>query len=199
MSAPFEIVGSPLTLYLAPIGTPMPAIDDDEASFDSDWFKVGTSGDKNYSEENGVVVNHEETLNVFRGAGSTLPRKAFRTEEDFWVQVTLADLSPEQYAKVLNDRSVATTAPAAGVAGEKRFSLYKGPVVETFALLARGLSSVDDSLNAQYEVASVYPAGNKAITFTKGNPALLVCEFRTIDADGTGEGIEHAIQTAPAT
>lgn len=198
MAAPYEIIGAPLTLYLAPVGTAPPAVDDGEAAFDPAWSRVGTSGDKNYTED-GVVVNLEQTLTYFVGAGSTLKRKAFRTEEDFFIAVTLADLSPSQYARVINDAAITTQAPGVGVPGEKRFSLYRGPQVATFALLARGLSAVDDVLNAQYEVASVIEAGNKAIANTKGAPALLACEFRTIDAAGTGEGIEHAIQTAPAT
>lgn len=198
MAAPYEILGAPVTLYLAPVGTTVPDIDDAEGAFNVAWFKVGTSGDKNYSED-GVTLGLEETLNVFRGAGSTLPRKVFRTEEDVMLSVNIADLSPTQFAKQINDATITTVAASTGVPGEKSFSLAKGLQVKTFALLARGLSTVNDTLNAQYEVASVYCAGNKSIQHTKGQPALLACEFRTVDAAGTGAGITHRIQTAAAT
>lgn len=184
MAAPYEIVGAPLTVYLAPTGTAFPAID---AAPLAAWFKLGTSGNKNYSED-GVTVSHEQSINVFRGAGATGPRKAFRTEEDLIINFSLADVSPEQYAKVINDAAITNTAAGAGVAGNKRFNIWQGLTVKTFALLARGLSSVDDALNAQYEVASCFQNGAPAPVYNKGEPALLECSFQALDASGDGTG-----------
>lgn len=194
MAAPYEIVGAPLTLWLAPVGETMPAID---ATVAGNWFKVGTSGDKNYSED-GVTVTHDQAINLFRGAGATAPRKAFRTEEDFMIGVTLADVSPAQYAKILNNAAVTTQAAGVGVAGYKSFPLSQGLTVATFALLARGLSSVDDSLNAQYENPAVFQAGSPSPVYNKGEPALLECEFQALDASGSGIGTLR-IGTAPAS
>jgi hypothetical protein len=193
-SVPFHIIGAPLTLYLAAVETAFPAIDAAEGDFDPAWFKVGTSGDKDYDEA-GVVVNLEEPINEFRGAGSTLPRKLFRTEEDVRIEATLADLSAEQYAKTINDNTVTTVAAGAGTAGEKGFSLVRGLFVATYALLARGPSPAMADGFSQYEIDSVAAIGAKQLTYTKGQPALLAAEFRTIDAAGSGEGVEHRIQT----
>lgn len=187
MAAPYEILGAPLTLYLAPVGTTMPAIDEEEATFDPAWFKVGTSGDKNYSEE-GVSVSHEQALNYFRGAGATAPRKAFRQEEDLTFGVTIADVSPGQYAKAINDATVTTVAAGVGTTGEKSLKLWRGLTVATFALFARGLSSVDDALYGQYEVATCIEDGSPAPVYTKGEPAMLGMQFRALDASGDGTG-----------
>lgn len=199
MAAPECIVAAPYTLYLAPVGTDFPAIDDDENTFDGDWFRVGDSGAKDYTED-GVTVTHGQSLNYFRGAGATAPRKAFRTEEDLTIALSLADTSPEQYAKLLNDAAIQTTAPSSGVAGEKRFAMWRGLQVAQFALLARGMSPVDNDLASQYEVETAIADGEFAPKYTKGDPAVLAVQFRALDAAGDGTGFgERVDQTAPAT
>lgn len=183
-ASPYEIIGAPFTIYLAPVGTAFPAIN---VAPSGTWTKMGTSGDKNYSDD-GVTVTHDQSIEVFRGAGATGPRKAFRTEEDLLIEFGLADLSPDQYAKVLNNAAVSTVAQGSGIAGQKHFVLWQGLTVATFALLARGMSTIDDSLNAQYEVASCFQSGSPDPTFNKGEPAILNCEFTALDAAGDGAG-----------
>ena len=39
-----EIVGAPLTLWLAPVSTTMPLIDEAPGSFNASWVMVGTYG-----------------------------------------------------------------------------------------------------------------------------------------------------------
>lgn len=185
MPAPHHIIAAPYTIYLAPAGTAFPLITDDERDFDAKWFKLGAAGAKDYDEA-GVTVSHEQALEYFRGADSTVPRKAFRTEEDLLISVTLADMSPEMYAKVINDAAVTTIAADVSRTGEQSFSLYRGTQAATFALLARGMSAVDNGLVAQYEVETVIEDGNPAPVYTKGTPALLECQFRAIDASGEG-------------
>lgn len=197
MPAPHHIIAAPYTIYLAPVGTIFPRIDEPEASFDPDWFKLGAAGAKDYDEA-GVTVSHDQSLEYFRGADSTVPRKAFRTEEDLLIGLTLADLSPEQYAKILNDAAVRTVVAAAGVAGEQSFNLYQGPQAAFFALLARGMSTVDNDLVAQYEVESCIQDGTPAPVYTKGTPALLEAQFRAMDATGEGNMGTLRTQTARA-
>lgn len=196
--APFEIIGAPFTMFVGPVGTPMPAIDDEEADFDAGWVKLGTSGDKNYDED-GVSVKISEKIEVFRSAGSTVPRKAFRTEEDLMVGLKLADLTPDQFAQIMDDATITTTAAGVGVAGNKAFSLYRGPDVAQFAVLLRGPSSVVDGMYSQFEVDSAFQSADQEPTFTKGKPALLAVEFTAIDAAGDGDDRRLRIGTAPAT
>lgn len=194
MGAPYEIIGAPYTVYLGPVGEAFPALDDAVAG---NWFKLGTSGDLNYGDD-GVTVSHPQSIELFRPAGSPLPRKAFRKEEDLKIAFALADLSPEQYAKVMDDAAITTVAAAAGVPGEKYFELARGLNVTTFALLARGISSVDDALAAQYQVEACFQSGEPEPVHNKGEAAMLEVEFTGLDVAGTGDIGELHIQTAAA-
>lgn len=195
MATPYEIVAAPLTIYLAAVGTSFPDVD--EAPGGS-WTKLGTSGDKNYGDD-GVAVSLPQSIETFTPAGSTLPRKAFRTEEGLEFTFTLVDLTPEQVAKVIDDAAITTTAASSGVPGTKKINLYKGLQVETFALLARGISSVDDSLACQFEVDSCYQSGEPEPTFNKGEPAGLELTFTALDAAGDGAPYKLTQQTAAAS
>ena len=194
MSAPYEVVAAPFTLYLAPVGTAFPAI---QTTPSASWYKVGTSGTKSY-DESGVTVTHDDTKTTFTPAGGRIPRKVWRTEEQIKIECELVDLSPEQYAKMLNDLTVTTVAAGAGVAGQKYFQLEQGATVALFALLVRGPSTVDDSLNAQYEVPIVYQGEKPAPVHTKGKPASLKLGFYALEDDTLGSG-KLRIQTAAPT
>jgi hypothetical protein len=172
---PYEVVASPLTVWVANVGTAFPAIN---ATPSGSWFQLGTSGNKNYADD-GITVTHAETVQVFRPAGGTAPRKAFRTDEDFKIGFSLVDLTPEQYAKTLDDATITNTA---GPPGHKAFEVLRGLKVKAFALLARGVSPVDESLNAQYEVASCFQSADPAPKYSKGAPAELALEFTAIEA-----------------
>lgn len=174
---PYEIIGAPLTLWLAPVGTAFPLID---AAPAGEWTLVGTSGDENYSEE-GVTVSHSQTFSQARPAGSMGPRKAWRTEEDLRVSLVLWDLSLEQYATALNGVAVTTTAAGAGAAGFKQIGLTQGENVAFYALLARGVSPYGDGFNAQYEVPRCYQSGNPTPTYRKGTPSGLTLEFTAFE------------------
>jgi hypothetical protein len=192
---PYEIVATPLTVYVAPVGTPFPAIDEAEAAFNAGWFKLGTSGAKNYDDA-GVTVSHEQTIETFRGAGSTLPRKGWRTEEDIVFGFKLVDVSAAQYAKILNDAAITTTAPSAGVAGQDVFDLVQGVEVGQLAVLARGVSPEDEQFAAQYQAPRCYEGSSaRAVQYGKTAPAGLECEFRTLDSD---DPTELVIQTGVA-
>src|SRR3954465_12985182 len=105
MAAPFEVVAGPLTVFVAPVGTAFPLVN---AAPPGTRFKLGTNGPDNF-EENGVMVTHNQTLNPWRSAASTVARKVFRSGEEFLLEFTLVDLTIEQYAKVMNDATVSTT------------------------------------------------------------------------------------------
>ena len=194
MSAPFEIIAAPFTLYLAPVGTEFPTMETDPLEL---WYKVGTSGTKSYDEA-GVTVTHDDTKTTFTPAGGRIPRKVWRTEEQIKIECELVDLSPEQYAKALNDQVVTTVAAGVGIAGEKNFPLELGADVALFALVARGPSTVDDSLVAQYEVPIVYQGEKPAPVHTKGKPASLKLGFYALEDDVLGSG-KLRIQTAAPT
>lgn len=181
MAAPYEIVVAPLTVYVAPVGTAFPLVN---AAPGGSWFKLGTNGTKNYDAK-GVTVTHNETLQTFTPAGGTAARKAFRTDEALTIEFELVDLTIEQYAKVLNDATVNVTV---GPPATKDINLLQGLTVTTFALLARGVSAVNDALPAQYQVPVVYEAASPSLVYAKGAPAALDVQFAALEDATLGYG-----------
>ncbi len=188
MPAPHEIVAAPLTIYLAVIGTAPPAVSDDPTGFDPAWEILGVEGARNY-DESGVDVDHSETTVDFTPAGSTTPSKRFRTGEVNEMTLNLVDLSPDTYAKVMNDALVTDTGSA------KSFSLFRGDQVSSFAVLARGQSTVDNALNLQVFYSKAFVSVDGKVTWTKGKPSMLPIKIQAIRHSDT-DLIEIEIQTA---
>jgi len=175
---PYEIIGVPFTLWVAPVGTAFPLIGAAPAAA---WKMVGTHGDRSESEE-GVTVAHSQAFNQARTAGATGPVKAFRTEEGLVISLTLLDISLEQYSLAMNGNEVETTAAGVGSAGFKSLQLYRGVNVEAMALLVRGeASAYGDGFRSQYEVPVCYQSGSAEPVYTKGEPAGLALEFTALE------------------
>lgn len=176
---PFEIIGAPLTLWAAPVGTAFPTI---AAAPGAGWIKIGTNGDRSY-ENGGITVTHGKSYDKVRTAGASGPIKAFLSEEDLMFGVTLLDLTLEQYQLALNGNTVTTVAPAAGEPGTKKIGLSEdvGRTKE-YALLARGLSPYDEALAMQYCVPRCYQSGAPAPVFRKGGTgAGLALTFEALE------------------
>lgn len=188
MAAPFEIIVAPLTVWVAPVGTAFPLTN---AAPAGTWFKLGSSGTKSYDSK-GVTVTHNETLGKFVPAGGTAARKAFRSEEQFLLEFELVDLSIAQYAKVLNNATVNTTV---GPPATQDIDLLQGLTVATFALIARGVSPVADTLPSQYQVPLCYEAASPSIVYSKSAPAALDVQFEALEDATLGFG-KLLVQTA---
>jgi hypothetical protein len=174
---PYEIIANPLTLWLAPSGEAFPAID---AAPAGNWAKIGTSGTRNYSEE-GLVVSASVSFQKARPAGASGPVKAFIDEEDLMFRLTMWDMTLEQFAKALNDNTVTTTAAGSGTAGFKKIGLSRGLNVTEFALLARGPSPYDETMNMQFEVPRCFNSASPEMTFRKGVPAGVLLQYEALE------------------
>lgn len=174
---PYEIIMAPFEIWLAPVSTAFPDVDETPAG---DWELLGTNGLKNMDEA-GVVVTHSQTIEKKRTLGSTGAVKAARTEEDMSVGFTLVDLSLEQYAKVLNDVTVTPVAKGVGTPGYRSIPLRQGRDVAVFALLAKGVSPYGDTYAAQYQIPICYQSASPTPTFVKGDAAALECLFEALE------------------
>lgn len=182
MAGPVRIIAAPYTVYLATVGTAFPTLEEAPSTA---WTKLGTSGAKDYSEA-GVTVTHSQTLGSFTGAGSTLTRRVWRTDESAQFALDLADMTPKQYALIMDNVAVTTVT---GASGEENFQLERGIEVHGYALLARGPSALNGAAGkeSQYEVTLCYQAGNPAPKFAiKGGPALLSCQFTAMEGEADG-------------
>lgn len=178
MPTPFEIIAAPVTVYQAAIGEAFPLID---AAVAGNWATIGTSGDRNITED-GVTVAHPDEVESFYSIGGTGPQKVFRVREGFRVSFTLADISLEQYRHILNDNSVTDTAASSGVAGIREVDIYRGVGVSQVALLIRGVfSAYGDTWNTQFQIPNCFQTGSPEPVFVKGVPAALAFEFTAIE------------------
>jgi hypothetical protein len=192
--APFEIIAAPFDVYMAPTGSAFPDL---SATPGAPWLLIGTNGDKNMTED-GVSVTHDQNIEVFRPVGMTAARKAFRTEENLLIKFTIADVSAEQYALMLNSQTVTDTAAGSGTAGNLNFPLLRGLQVNFRALLIRGNESAEgDGFRTQYEVPMVYQNGNPEVTWKKGEPAMLECEYVALWDVTDGFGFYRSQDAAP--
>ena len=187
MPEPFEITAGPVDVYIAPVGEAMPLVTDEPPA--GNWTLIGTSGSTNIGED-GVNVQHSESVEDFRSLGSTGPVKAFRTEEDLLVSFNLMDLTLEQYTYALNFNTVSVDS------NDKTINPYKGETVQYRALLVRGngKSPYGDTRNFQYEIPRVRGDSAPEVIFVKGEPAGLALQFRAMidlnaasDADRFGK------------
>lgn len=188
---PYEILAAPYTAFVAPAQTAAPKlilsekeIIEKESSLK--FKRVGTSGDLNYSEA-GVTITHSQTIDSFQSAGSTVPRKAWRTDEGLEVAFEMADVSPTQYALVMDELTVTTVAGVTGTGGnyeEEHFNFYRGTKVFAYALYLRGISALEESLPSAYYIPCCYQGGNPALKYAlKGGPAMLALQFIVLEQE----------------
>lgn len=179
-TAPLEMVGQPLELYLAPVGTAFPLIDGVPSG---SWTLIGTSG-KRSQDEAGVTATHSQTINPVRTGGSLGAVKAFRSAEDLSFKVTIFDVSLEQVKLALNGNTLTTVAASTGVAGYKKIGLSRGFDVTEYALLARGPSPYLNNANLQYQVPRCYMSNSPATVYRKGVPVGVELEFMALEDAG---------------
>lgn len=185
--APYEIIAAPFEVYIAPVGEAMPAVTLEPPV--GNWTLLGTLGDTEYGED-GVSVQHTETVEDFRSLGSTGPVKAFRTEEDLLVSFMLHDLTLEEYARALNFGTVVTDS------NDKTLAMYQGQEVAYRALLVRGNGAgpYGASYNMQFEIPRVREDSAPEVIFTKGAPAGLALIFRAmIDLNAATDGARFGL------
>jgi hypothetical protein len=175
-----EVIAAPYNAWVAAPGTAFPALSTAEGAFASGWTKIGTSGDLNYSEA-GVTVTHTQTQGQFVSAGGITPRKKWRTDEGMTVAFDLVDLSPKQYALIMDNATVTTVT---GASAEQSFQLKRGITVHVYALLLRGTSTLNEEKAGQYEISTAVQTSNPSPKFAlKGGPAMLALSFDVLELE----------------
>lgn len=179
---PYEVMGAPHGVYVATVGTARPALT--VATPLSPWVAVGLRGNRSYSEE-GVKVNSPAAYNYFRGNASAAPLKAFRSEEDVEIGVTLADMTLESLALAFNK----TSADVDETGITRTLGLSRGLGVQTFALLVRGPSPYMDDGIAQFWIPNAMNVSSIELALRRDNATTYPLTFRAIfyDAATTGE------------
>lgn len=172
--APYELVSGPLEVYVAPVGESMPAIGTEPPG--GNWTLLGTLGTEEYGEE-GVSIEHQQTVEDFRGLGSTAPLKSFRTSEGLLISFMLHDLTLEEYARAVNFQTVQTSSD------DKLMDLYRGQEVAYKAMLLRGPDAgpYGAGYNIQWEIPRVREDASPTVVFSKGAPVGLAMRFMVME------------------
>lgn len=188
-TVPYEVIAAPYVAWWAPVGTAFPLLN---AAPSGSWIKIGTSGDLNYDEGVGLVIEHSQAIVEWRATGDAGTRKVFRTEEGQKVRLKLVDQTLEQYRLALNNNAVSTVAAGSGTVGYKKIGLSRGFTVATMALLVRGIASpYGADWNGQYELPIVAQTGNPTVVHAKkGEPAGLDLEWTSL-VDPSQSGAEY--------
>lgn len=187
-SYPFEVMGAPHSLYIGVAGLARPALNADP---DVGWTLVGTAGNRSYAEE-GVRVNSPAAYNYFRGLGSAAPRKAFRSEEDVMIAVTLADMTLESLVYAFN--KLVTDIVDVGVT--RTLGLSRGLSVATLALLVRGPSPYMDDGIGQFWVPAAMNVSSIELALRRDQATQYPLEFRGIWYDSAASGEEMGVYEA---
>lgn len=183
----YELISTPLEVFLAPVGTAFP--DPDQAPA-GPWELLGKLGDKSYTDD-GVTVSLPQTLETFTPAGGTMARKAWRTEEGIVVGTTVADVRAEVLSKALNDNEITEAG------GTVSLPLLRGINVTEYALLARGQSPVDGEGKAQFQLPKCYNSSEPEVVFSKeGTPAAVAFEFSALDPGDDADEMVYIYEDA---
>jgi hypothetical protein len=175
--APFNILMTVGEIWVAPVGTAFPDVD--EPTPGGAWALLGTSGNLDYDED-GIHVIGEQTITEFVGAGSTVARKISRTLESIRVTCKLVDMSLESVRRALNSNAITTVASSSGIPGSKAVPLYQGPGVNTLAVMVRGQSpySGDADSYSQVELPNAYNAAGFDLANQKGVAMGYTLDFK---------------------
>lgn len=178
-TVPYEVIAAaPIAIYVAPVGTAFPDLDDDEGDFNVAWVKLGSNGDLNYDDGGGVAIDFPQSTTKWRALGESGSRKIFRTEEDCMVKVKVVDLTLEQLKYALNGNSVTTVAAGSGTKGYKKIGLSRGLEVATYAVLIRLLvSPYGADWIGQYEFPRAAQTGSPSTVYKKSEPAGLELQW----------------------
>jgi hypothetical protein len=195
MPEPYEILAGPVTLYYAPVGTAMPAID---AAPSGSWSQIGSNGAFSYSGD-GVTMEDNVSINTFRSLANPGALKKFISEEDAMIRLLLADSTLEAYAVAMNFNTVTTVAAGVGTAGYKKVGLSRGGTLRTRALLLRwtGISPYGDGWNMQRFIPLAQPVGSPQPVSRLADPMVYAVEFAPlVDPDAASDDEVYGVLIA---
>lgn len=169
-SLPFEQLTGTLSVYIAPVGESVPAVNATPAG---NWYLLGpTDGEQS--------IQHAGALTYFRDNDHQGPVKSVRPEEDVIVRFMAVGMSLEDYARIL-DRA-ADLVDDGGPPATRKMPLKRGATPNEYALLFKGSAlSPYGAFPGQYVIPRGVFDGEPQPTFAKdGRPGLEV-EFYAIE------------------
>lgn len=158
-------------IWVAPVGTTMPTLDQTPTAASAYWEYVGPS-------EDGVKLDFDETINAFSPDTETGDTDAVRSHEAVKITANLYEATLENLA--LAFAATVTTVPAgSGTLGYKEIGMSRGAQVTKKAILFRGNSPYGD-FPGQYLVPFGYISGKVGLEYKKEAHVLIPIEFNAL-------------------
>lgn len=154
-------------IYLAPVGTAYPTLDDDPAA-DPNWTYVGPTAD-------GITAEADETINEFASDQEIGTVDAIRSEEKLMLTANLFEATLENIAKVMS-QTVTDVAAGVGTYGYRKIGLSRGVDVALSAILYR-FKSPYGNFPAQLEIPYGYISGKISLAWKKDDKVVVPSEF----------------------
>ena len=166
---PYAILVGVGTLYIAPVGTAMPAL---TATPSGAWVSLGET-------DGGVTITKTRNREKFSSDQRTGTVKAVQTEEGLTVEVALHEATLENMAYAM-DNAVSVTAAGSGTIGKKTLKLHSGAGVTEYALLFRG-NSPYGNYPGQYCLPRGYMDDDVESEFVKDGKTLIPIKFEALE------------------
>ncbi len=171
-TSPFELLVGPAKLYLAPVGTTVPDVDDVPAS---PWVLVGST-------DGGQTIKHGGAKTYLRDDDHQGPVKAVTPEEEVVITTKIIGLTLENWARILND--VDDLVSAAGPPSTRTMNLKKGFIPEEYAVLLRGSAlSPYGALPGMFVLPRAIFDGEPEVSLVKDEGAGLEIEIHALEDD----------------
>ncbi len=172
-----EIIAAPFTIWIAPLGTAFPTVD---AEPGEDWALLGKHGSRSATSE-GVMFVHDRQWVTSTPAAETGESIAFIERESLKLQLSVFDLTLEQFRVVLGQNAIIETAAGVLTPGTASIGLaLKNGAAAEFAVMMCGPSPYDETMNAQYELPRCCETGSPRVRYTKGRASELTVELRVL-------------------
>ncbi len=177
MSQNPEIIAAPFTIWIAPVGTAFPAVD---VAPGEAWTLLGKHGARSATSE-GVVFVHDRQWASSTPAAETGESIAFIERESLKVQLSVFDLTLEQFQLILGQNAIISTAAGPTTPGTASIGLaLKAGAASELSVMMRGPSPYDEALSAQYELPRCCETGSPRVRYTRGKASELAVELRAL-------------------
>lgn len=175
-STPFDTVVGPASIWVAAVSTAFPVVD--LATPAAAWVSLGET-------DGGCTFTPKRTTKKHVTDQSFAPKKTTVLTKEIEVSFTLAQVTLERLAKVLDDQTVVSVAAVPGVsAGYKYISLSSLATIPQYAMLIRVPSPYADGY-MQIELPAVSPSGDQKLSYKKDDKTMIPTAWDVLEDPAT--------------
>lgn len=174
-SQPFDTVVGPGSIWVSPVATAYPAVD--LAVPAAPWVSLGET-------DGGLEFTAKRSTKAHFTDQSFAPKKTTVDSKGVELSFTLAQVTLERLATVLDGQTITTVAAAAGTAGYRSLTLSSLATLPQYAMLVRVPSPYADGY-LQYQMPCVSPSGDQKLSYKKDAMTLIPTTWDVLEDPAT--------------